>query len=176
MLSYRVDLHTSSNVLWDNLNLISVSLVAHLPARGGFKCSVTLFTSSLTQHTPVLWISKWSQLIRKRYLPDWLGPSILVTPSLIVLKDAQRRGTGSACALGARSLRAAFPLLLPPSPGWVSYSLRICCELGDVLLKPTCALGLPPILQLQVSQCSCKLCKNNSPTLFGLNDMSLCVP
>jgi len=45
MLSYRVDLHTSSNVLCDDLNLISVSLVARLPARHGFKCSVSLFTS-----------------------------------------------------------------------------------------------------------------------------------
>lgn len=34
ILSYRVDLHTSSNVLWDDLNLISVSLVAHQPDVG----------------------------------------------------------------------------------------------------------------------------------------------
>lgn len=69
-------------------------------------------------------------------------------PTPIVLKDAQRRGTGSVCALGAHSLRAAFPLLLPPGLGWVSCSLKTGCELGDVLLKPTCAFGFPPILQL----------------------------
>lgn len=81
-------------------------------------------------------------------LAQTISPSYSV---LIVLKDAQRRGIGSVLALGACSLYAAFPLLLPPCHGWVSCSLRTGCELGDVLLETTHVVNLPPILQLSSS-------------------------
>lgn len=81
----------------------------------------------------------------------------------------EKRGRITVC------IGCSFPACSLPSP---------CLLLENWLWVGGCpfdtpplprAFSLPPILQLRVSQCSCKLCKNNSPALFGLNDMSLCV-
>lgn len=111
MPSYRVDLYSSSNVLWDDLNLISVSLVAHQPVVGS---NVQLLPS--LQRAGVCWVKLELVMVsadkRLARLAQTIYPSYPIPGST---KGCPEKRDGVSVYLGC-----LFPVrnLLPAPPLW----------------------------------------------------------